>query len=174
VAQGTPAKPCYQLALSDGLSPTPAPDGTLERSVADELGRPDRSDKLLEPVVVEVDRGALIVGFSDGTNAVLLVPDRLALRQDLHNGLLLRRTHLPGSVENWHSGLDGDNFTPPLGTLNCLRDPERVRLTAPSWVQARRLAVNPSLGQGLEADYILGLQAFRSLLDLEFNRLAFI
>lgn len=79
-----------------------------------------------------------------------------------------------GSVENWHSGFDGDNFTPPLGTLNCLRDPEGVRSTAPSRVQTRRLTVNLFLGQGLEADYTLGLQAFRSLLDLEFNRLAFV
>jgi len=125
-------------------------------------------------VIVEVDRGAVIVGFSDSTNAVLFVPDSLTLGQDLHDALLLRKNTIPSSVENWHSGIDGNNYTPPFGTLNCPCDLERTRLTAPSRVQIPRVTVNLLLGQGLEADHMLCLQAFRSLLNLEFNRLAFV
>jgi hypothetical protein len=78
----------FSLDFFGTFAPTASLGGALGGRFADQLGNPNGGDEFLDAVVIEVDAGALGVGFGDDACAVLLVTNGLTLDENLQRALL--------------------------------------------------------------------------------------
>lgn len=64
-----------------GRLPTPPPARrALRRRFANQFRRPDRSYKLLEAMIIEINGSSFRIGLRDGSDTVLFVPNCLSFR----------------------------------------------------------------------------------------------
>ncbi len=78
----------FGCLLFYGFASPAAAHRPVRRRFPDQFGNPNGRDEFLHAVVIEIDRCAFSIGFCDRAKTILIVADRLTLRQNLHGNLL--------------------------------------------------------------------------------------